>query len=345
MTNSNLRALAAGLLCLLAGCGDDTGDGGAGASGGGATGGSGAMGGSGATGGSGGDDDAGTAEYAYSACPKAERVGGFKVSSFEANAAMPKPYSSVVGEVKDGVVPANVPDPVTTLGSCTLVRGRNLACAPECEVGTTCDPDGTCIPEPRNQDVGTVTINGLKDAVSMEARAVSLNYDAAGTHQFDEGAAITLSATGGTLSPFDLVAEGVGLLALAGDPVTIPSATPVTVSWTPPAQPGRSHVLATLNIALHGGDPVRIECDAPDTGTLEIPAALIDELLSYAFSGFPRLDLVRQTAGSVDLDVGCVDLTVAAHATVDVEIDGFTSCNDELPCPMGQVCTVDLFCE
>jgi hypothetical protein len=332
MSKARLRAFAGMLSCLVAttGCGEeDPNDGGADA----------------------GDTDAGhtggSSPYAYSACATAERVGGFVVDAHGlSSAVLDDPRSNINGEVKDGVVPANVPDPVTHIGDCTLVRGRNLACSPLCELYTTCDVDGSCIPEPRNQDVGTVTIAGVKHPMAMEPLPPMNNYEARGTLQYpeaDEGTRVTLSATGGTLEAFELVAEGVALLELDGA-VTLADGMPMVVNWMPPAQPGRSRVLADLNIALHGGDPVHIECDAPDTGSLEISAELISELLSYAFSGNPRLFLERRTADSVELDVGCVELTVGTHDVLDVEIEGYVSCSDMAPCPMGQLCGQDQLC-
>jgi len=259
-----------------------------------------------------------------------------------------KPYSEIKGEVKDGVVPANVLEPVMTAGDCTLFQRSTPTCTPECdEVGTVCGTEGSCVPDPRNQDVGSVTITGLKDAQTMEPRAPLNTYQNVGNLQhpaFDDGAPITLSATGGVHAPFGLAAEGVAPFGL-DESVVLADGMPVVLSWTPPAQPDRSHVIAKLDIALHGGDPVYIECDAPDTGTLEISADLIDGLLSYAFSGNPRIYLARQTAGSVQTDLGCVDLVVAAREVLEVTIEGYVSCSDMMPCPMGQVCGMEMFCE
>ena len=107
-------------------------------------------------------------------------------------------------------------------------------------------------------------------------------------------------------------------------------------------------MIAELNISLHGGDPVRIRCDTGDDGSLEIPAALVTELLSYSYSGFPAISLARQTADSAATDDGCVDFRVQSSIERHpVEIEGQTSCNDQQDnCPAGQSCNYDLMvCE
>ena len=91
-------------------------------------------------------------------CALADRVGGFSV-------AMEEIYTAFSGSVADGVVPVTVLEQVGGEGDCVLLRRNNPFCDPPCSPGQTCDFDGSCIPYPVNQDVGTVSVSGLAQAV------------------------------------------------------------------------------------------------------------------------------------------------------------------------------------
>ena len=95
------------------------------------------------------------------ACDLAEDFGGFQVVSAESG-------SAVEGDVSDGVVPQSVLEEVQRSGDCYVLRRNNPYCEPACEAGETCDFDGQCLPYPTKQDLGTVTMTGLTQAVSME---------------------------------------------------------------------------------------------------------------------------------------------------------------------------------
>jgi len=229
--------------------------------------------------------------------------------------------------------------------------GVNYFCDPDCG-SDHCGPGNECVPDPLGQDMGTVDIDGLADGpASLTPRAPRNNYMATGTISypaFAEGAALTLTSTGGSQSPLSLVAEGVAPLVVHESEVALVDGQAATVTWDPPAQSGRSHLLATLNIALHGGDPMRIECDTDDDGSLEIAAELVSQLLTFNYSGFPGITLTRQSSDSVQGPDGCIDFR--AYSNIErypVTIEGLTSCNELNPdCPTGQTCNFDtLACE
>lgn len=299
-----------------------------------------------------GDMSGPAAEYAYSACAFAEHVGGFTASLVQPEGG--QAYARVEGKVNDGVVPDTIPNVLMTMGDCSLVEGNFLSdrCDPACSFDESCTEAGECIPLPSGQDMGTVTITGLKDGdITFMARAPKNNYTATGTlsyPNFDEGVTLTLSGTGATGPALSLVAEGVAPLVVNEPTVSVAMGEATTVTWNAPATAGHSRMLATLNISLHGGDPVRIECDTDDDGSLEIPEPLITALLGYNFSGFPAISLTRQSSDSVDGPHGCIDFR--ALSTIDrhpVEIAGLTSCNEAMDtCPAGQSCNLEtLSCE
>ena len=289
-------------------------------------------------------------DYSYSACSVADRVGGFSVGMVQPVGL--DAYTTVQGRVTDAIIPTNVPDVVMTSGECSLVMGRNLFCDPECSFDETCGEDGQCLPQPAGQDMGTVDIAGLLDGpVTMEAREPRFNYAATGTFSYpgvEEGAAVALTGAGNVGPALALQAEGVAPLAINESEVQLSNAAAASVTWNAPAVAGRSRVLATLNISLHGGDPVRIECDAEDDGSLEIPAELVSMLLTFDYSGFPAITVTRQTSEATEGPHGCIDFRV--YSSVErhpVAIEGLTSCNESQDtCTGGQSCNLELMlCE
>lgn len=276
------------------------------------------------------------------ACALADRVGGFTVEHTAS-------YSSVQGKVTNGIIPQNIPEPEMTSGDCVLVRARSLFCEPSCASDETCDVDGSCIPYPVGQDAGAATITGLLADVDLEPRAPAFAYSNSGTlpnPAFAEGDTIKLEVAGGTDVPaFTLSATGIAPLVVHQESLALTAGEAAELTWDPPASEESSVILATLNISLHGGNPVRIECETADTGSLEFSAELIDALLGFGYSGFPAVAITRQSASSTELDWGCVDFRVSS--TIDrlpVEIPGLVSCSESSECPDGQTCQEDLTC-
>src|SRR5688572_33045407 len=60
---------------------------------------------------------------------------------------------------------------VTGVQTCALPICRNLACVPACVGAETCGESGTCIPYPRQINVGEVNIRGLTRATAKIGRA------------------------------------------------------------------------------------------------------------------------------------------------------------------------------
>jgi hypothetical protein len=279
---------------------------------------------------------------AYRPCALDERVGSFTIDLGDG-------FTAVKGAVKNSVVPSEVPELVGEEGVCRLYRTPNLFCDPPCSAGTTCGDAMACIPAPSNQSVGTVTVSGLAIPLEMMPSMVNAYANPATPalpHPgFTEGAAITLEAAGGAYSPFELRGRGISALALENDEFVVAEGEPLSVSWAPPADSEGQVVRFTLEFNRHGGTPTWLECDAPDTGSFDIPASLLDELLSVEVSGWPTLSAARRTVDSTEISAGCVELRVVSAVTVDVELPGVTSCDSENPCPAPQMCQANLLCE
>jgi hypothetical protein len=277
--------------------------------------------------------------FTYSPCSLAERLGGFTVT-------LADDYTGVNGEVADGVVPGNVPILIAEGGDCRLLQKPSLFCAPACVPGETCGSDGTCVAYPENQSVGTVEVTGLKSALSMEAKWGNY-YGNPGTMEhpgFEPGALVTLRAAGEDLPTFTLGGVGVTPLSISNPQISIDDDDGLLLEWS--AAPGSEAIQmhVELNINNHGSTSAWISCDSPDSGTLEIPQALLAELFQIGVSGFPSLTFSRRSAHSTQLNAGCVELVVRTDQDVSIEVAGVTSCTSDGQCGPGESCGADLQC-
>ena len=275
----------------------------------------------------------------YEACSEATRTGGFQVTLAEE-------YTAVSGLVLNGIVPGNVPEEVQVEGSCRLLRARSLYCDPGCVPGETCGDQGACVPYPESISVGTVTVDGLKEPLSMDAKWGN-NYTNPGSmvHPgYVPGAELSLAADGGDYEAFVLRGVGVEALSVPNATMTVVAGEPLNLSWSPAAVDGPAKVHIELNLNNHGATSAWISCDVDDTGSFGVSASLLDALQQIGVSGFPSLSLARRSSDHTTISVGCVEFIVASSRDVAVEIEGVKSCTSDQQCPPGQSCGVDLAC-
>jgi hypothetical protein len=274
-------------------------------------------------------------------CDPARHLGGFTVDS---DALL----SVVSGAVLDGVVPVTIPTLVSTVGDCSLLRAENPFCDPPCQSGETCDFDGSCLPFPVEQDMGSVTVDGLIEEILMEPNPPGFSYYALGLSHppYAPGDLVTLRTGAGTFPGQTLHGVGVEPLTPAPDVLLIEAATDLAVRWNAPAGDVRSTVFIRINIDQHGSTPVGLECEFADTGEGTIPGTILDELIAEGVTGIPSARLTRHTVDSVELGGGCMDFEVAWSGSPVVDVDGFTPCQSTDECPPGQTCNVPLeICE
>jgi hypothetical protein len=267
------------------------------------------------------------------ACSMETRLGGFLIEALE-------DYSIIDGKVADGVVPASILEEVLQEEGCRLLRKRNPVCDPPCQAGETCDFDGSCIPYPLNQDVGIVSITGLKKAVEMEPRQPGNNYFDTDLPNpvFDPGSEIELTSTEGHFGRLALYGMGVEILVIETGQWNIEEGQSLDITWEPPTAQDKSMIDLQLNIDQHGTTPVVLRCGLDDSGSASIPATLIDALLQSGVSGFPNGRLTRRTADSMQVEEGCVELLVSSPVTPKVRVAGHIPCKSDADCPSGQTC-------
>lgn len=270
-------------------------------------------------------------------CADDVRYGNF---SIEGNGG-----SYVTGSVGDGVIPATVLTGLETAGECTLWRKEVLFCDPSCEPGYTCDFDGTCVPYPEGQDLGTVTVTGLVQAVSMSPTVPGNTYydTTVPTPPWEPGALVTLSTTGGVYDPFVLYGVTPDAFALDSLAWQLTEGAGLTVTWAAPTSNTRSKVRISMNIDQHGTTPVSAVCWFDDDGSAEVPAAIIDGLIGYGVTGFPRASAARVSADTATVGAGCADLWLTSSSEEpDIAVTGYTPCFTTEDCPEGQECNIEL---
>ncbi|MSQ02551.1 MAG: hypothetical protein EXR71_11805 [Myxococcales bacterium] len=271
------------------------------------------------------------------ACTLDRRWGGFKV---EANVD----YSAVDGAITNGVVPVRVLSEALVEGDCKLLKRGNPFCDPTCGPTETCDFDGECIPNPENQDLGTVTITGLTDPVVMEPLIPTNQYSFTDVDNpaFDAGKLVRLQTAGGAYAP--LTMHGVGVIPLVPGSTTwlVTAGSPVPLTWDVPPSAVRSDVFVSVNVDQHGLTPLTLWCSFADDGAAEIPASVMDALLNGGVTGYPSGKIQRRTVDHVMLGDGCADFMVDYSLTAKVSVSGHTPCSTPADCPDGQECDLAL---
>ncbi len=271
-------------------------------------------------------------------CALEEAYGGFRVQSTDDGAG-------VDGNVTDGVVPISVLEEIGAEGDCKLLRRNNPFCDPACGPGETCTFEGECIAYPSNQDLGTVSVSGLLQAVSMEPVFPGNTYydSSVPDPPFEAGSLITLRMPEGTYGPLQLHGVGVEPLVPTDEEWAVEGGVELVAHWeAPTASVSRSEVLLSVNVDQHGTSPGAVYCTFEDDGEGTVPPSLLQDLVDAGVTGFPTGTLSRRTVDSAALDGGgCMDFTVSTPRSVAVDVIGFTPCVSTADCPDGMECDVE----
>lgn len=284
-------------------------------------------------------------------------IGAFQVTlvppvAATATAEAQDGYTWVIGLVADGPTPSMIAwDPSRAVGECMLYTPRVPFC-PSCPAGEVCVDEGLCLAYPAPQSVGTVTVTGVQTAAGVATFDMT---PLAGNYQpsvellypgFAEGDPLAVAAGGSAFADgFRLQAVGIAPLEVTTSSFVLTDGQPFPVAWTPAGPLAASRVLVSLEIAHHGGYKGRVDCDVADTGSLTIPAELVDELKALGVAGYPTVSVTRSSSDWVALPKGRVGLIVSTQVVLAVDIPGLVSCNDDAGCPEGQACQDDLTCK
>lgn len=272
-------------------------------------------------------------------------------------------FTSVIGKVSTGPTPvAVIWEASDTQGACTLLVPRIPFCDPACTGGAVCVENGQCADYPTGLDVGEVTVQGLhlddgSTEFTMQPIGTARTYQPVGLSfaypSFADGEALNLTASGNDTAAFSIDTQGIAPLEmLTEDGVLFARDQPVVLEWVPGAAATAARVQVVVDISHHGGQTGEIDCDTADTGSLEIAADLVTQLLDLSYAGFPSLKVTRvKTGTSTPLSAGStqgrVEFRTLSSSVLSIEIEGLTSCMDvdsDTECPDGQVCQPNRTC-
>jgi hypothetical protein len=190
----------------------------------------------------------------------------------------------------------------------------------------------------------------LAEPIELDANAITVAYNQTITSPypgFQAGAAVALSAAGDEIEAFSMNAVGVPELVTSVSSVSVQDGSPATLTWDASnADPTATGIHVNFSVHTHGGTTGWIECLVPDTGSFDVPAALVSQLMGMGLAGFPRVTLSRRSTDTVTVSLGCVDLSVSSDVMLDLEVAGLTSCSTNDECDTGQTCNLELLaCE
>ncbi len=271
-------------------------------------------------------------------CTDDVRWGSFAVESLE-------DYGYAAGSVLDGVVPTAVLTRVLDDGECTIWKRENPYCDGGCAPSEACGLDGVCVPYPVSQDVGTVTIEGLLQAVSMEPVTPGYTYfdTSLPNPPWTPGATLRLRTGGEIYDPTVLQGVAPTALELASLSWTVSRDRSFPLTWDTPSGASLTEVMVKLSIDQHGITPSKLECRFADDGAGEIPAVALAALMDLGVTGFPEGEIERRTVDRADLGAeGCLEFVSTWSRALDIEIEGYTPCNRDEECPTGLSCNEEL---
>jgi hypothetical protein len=258
----------------------------------------------------------------------------------------------VSGAVSDGVLPSSIPAVSGEAEGCQLLTPRDLFCA-ACSSDQTCAGDDECVAKPVKVSAGALQVDGLLAAAEVSPNAITLDYSKTLLEPFpayEVGSSLVFQTEGADVPAFKAEVTGVAKLSSEQSVVSVGRERPAVLSWdVTGVDTADSAIYVSFSVNVHGAVTGWIECTVDDDGAFEIPAQLITQLIDMGLSGFPRVDLERRSSATVDLTVGqtdgCVDVYAGSKLTLDIEVEGLTSCNTDEDCADGQVCSEGLACE
>ena len=234
------------------------------------------------------------------------------------------PYSRVYAWVGDTRFPA-YHEVTLAEGACRYLSLAYGNCDPPCDpVTEVCAATDVCEAYPLGLSAGVLDIAGLAVTVSIETSEWSPGYywgpwDLP-TDIYDAGDAIAATFEGDVFPATSLAAVGVETLdsALEGDHLEMHDGQDAEVTWTPGPDPEVCVRVEINGVNASHGLPLMdiIECVGTDTGSLVIPAALVEEFPTGQTQEIcvghdcPPSELTRYTRDATQTSYGVAELQV-----------------------------------
>ncbi|MGC4088165.1 MAG: hypothetical protein QM756_09745 [Polyangiaceae bacterium] len=262
-------------------------------------------------------------------------VGTFMLAlnpSVEATA----PYTSIFGTVYGSPYPTDVIETVVASNAaCSVYKFSRQSCTnPACTAAQTCVGPNVCEDKPSLVSIGDVSLTGVGPS-ALKLTAINNNYQYAldlPYPGFDDGGAVTLSATGSYFPAFSLTTKGTAPVELTATSYRISSGSALSVEWAPGSAGTAAKVAIMLNISKHGGSAGYMKCSTTDSGSFTVPADLLKALVDLGVAGFPQLLFTRSTRAEASVSTGKVAFEIDALASPKLDIDGYCSCFSSSDC-------------
>lgn len=256
-------------------------------------------------------------------------------------------YTQVAGYPWDGppVPEALVKDGES--GACQVLKVVTYTCnPPACNAtAVTCTGDNQWTRNPVKKADGTLAFSGVK----LESGGTDFTLSAIGNlYQPTASTSVAyppcaagdkITVSGGTGSnAYSIDAKCVAPLEMTSTtPMAFESGKNATFTWTPGPDATVTTVDIEIDISHHGGLKGLIRCSAPDTGSITVDGSLITKLIGYGTAGFPNAAVTRRSRATASAGAGTATLDVKSTTTIDLEIPGVVSCNnDTKPCASGR---------
>lgn len=205
-------------------------------------------------------------------------------------------------------------------GACRLLTMPVPSCPSGCTPPEECVGQDVCASFPSRLLAGTLTFDGVPGVTTVSPRAGSLFYDGAVPTALPGPAdVVSASAEGDDLPPFAVATCGVTPLTLDVIP-TWEEGVDLVLTW-PTTDPGSRIRARFASDYAHRLTPEVVECDAPDTGRLVVPATMLDTVMNGTWSCGSCIlyhRITRYRSGRVDAGGLPVDLEVSSTVPLPI---------------------------
>ncbi len=273
-------------------------------------------------------------------CEPGTRLGAFTIA-----ANQDLDYGYLDGTVKNGIDPGAILELLLEDDTCRLLRRPLYVCETACDSTETCNSDLECQALARAQDLGTVTLRGLEQIITLEAAQPGNAYFGdVPSPPLAAGRVTSLTTdASGYAGEVELFGIGVDALSLINARFVLNSGASLSIRWDPKQTAEvPSELFLSLSIDQHGATPALLSCRFPDTGEASGSAEMVDGLLAAGITGYPSAQLARRTVDHAELADGCFEFIVGSERAPDLAITGYTPCSAPSDCPNGQSCNTAL---
>jgi len=188
-------------------------------------------------------------------------------------------------------------------GDCAFLENLGYGfCDPPCGTDEYCSDDDLCEPWPQYRDAGILTVSGLAEPLTItpsEHGYYSVDWTCCPESLFGGGETVELRAEGNETPAFEVTAVAVAPIEPPLDCGLPLGDGGIEITWIPSDIGGT--VRWEMIAAPHAGQGPMILCETDDTGSLIVPAALLQRYVALPrYHETYRLSRYQRAAAEVD---------------------------------------------